>query len=84
LTPGSGIWDLISESLETILWVKIPQFFDADPDQGSGIWNLFDPGWKKFGSWINIPDPQLCMGQGSYDTVLTLSYSSTKNAVIYP
>jgi hypothetical protein len=30
----------ISESLETIFWVKILKFFDADP------------GWKKFGSWI--------------------------------
>jgi hypothetical protein len=70
LDPGSGIgkksWsgfgmnntDHISESLETIFWVNIHEFFDADP------------GWKKFGSgiWhgknsdpvsgINIPDPQ--------------------------
>jgi hypothetical protein len=38
--------DHISESVETIFWVKILKFFDADP------------GWKKFGSWINIPDPQ--------------------------
>jgi hypothetical protein len=30
----------ISESLETILWVKILKFFDADPG----------PGWKTFGS----------------------------------
>ncbi len=36
--------DHISESFETIFWVK--KFFDADP------------GWKKFGSGINIPDPQ--------------------------
>jgi hypothetical protein len=50
--PGSGSGmnnpDHISESLETIFWVKILKFFDADP--GSG--------WKKFGSGINIPDPQ--------------------------
>jgi hypothetical protein len=32
-----------SESLETIFWVKIPQFFYADPDLGSG--NLFDQGF---------------------------------------
>jgi hypothetical protein len=38
--------DHISESLETILWVKILNFFDVAP------------GWKKFGSGINIPDPQ--------------------------
>jgi hypothetical protein len=45
--PGSGSGtnnpDDIFESLETIFWVK--KFFD-------------DPGWKKFGSGINIPDPQ--------------------------
>jgi hypothetical protein len=49
LTPGSRIWypgwkktglvgmnnpDHISESLETILWVKILTFFDADPESG--------------------------------------------------
>jgi hypothetical protein len=38
--------DHISESLETIFWVKILKFFDADP------------GWKKFSSGINIPDTQ--------------------------
>ncbi len=39
------------------------KYFDADTDPASG--NLFDPGsrildpgWKKFGSAINIPDPQ--------------------------
>jgi hypothetical protein len=39
-----NISEHISESLETIFWVKILQFFDADeyPDPGSG--NLFDPG----------------------------------------
>jgi hypothetical protein len=40
--------DHISESLETIFWVKIIKFFDADPK------------WKKIGSGINIPDPQYC------------------------
>jgi hypothetical protein len=35
----------ISESLETIFCVKkILNFSDADPDPGSGIRNLFDPG----------------------------------------
>jgi hypothetical protein len=42
-----------SVSLETIFWVKILNYFDADPYPGSG--NLFDPG-----SGINIPDPQHC------------------------
>ncbi len=54
LTPGSGIgkkWGSgsrinnpvhISESLETIIWVKILRLFDANRV----------PGWKKFGSWM--------------------------------
>jgi hypothetical protein len=46
--------------LETIFWVKILQFFDADPGWrqfGSGIWDgkKSDPG-----PGINIPDPQHC------------------------
>ncbi len=44
--PGSGSRDEnpgpYSESLETIFWVKILKFFDADADLGSG--NVFDPG----------------------------------------
>ncbi len=43
-----NIPDHISESSETLFWVKIHKFFDADP------------GWKKFVSEINIPDPQHC------------------------
>jgi hypothetical protein len=53
-----NIADYISESLETIFWVKIHKFFDADPDPGSGIFLTLDPGWKIFGSGINILDPQ--------------------------
>jgi hypothetical protein len=42
-------------------WVKILKFFDSEADPGYG--NFFDPGSripdrKKFGSGINIPDPQ--------------------------
>ncbi len=33
--------------------VKILKFFDADPG-----WKNSDPGGKKIGSGINIPDPQ--------------------------
>jgi hypothetical protein len=45
---GSGMNnpDHISESSETIFWIEILKFFDADP------------GWKKFGSGKKIPDPQ--------------------------
>jgi hypothetical protein len=44
---GSGMNnpDHISESLETICWVKMLKFFDADP------------GWKKFGSVIRDKHP---------------------------
>jgi hypothetical protein len=67
LTPGSGMNnpDHISESLETIFWVKIFKFFDADP--GSGMEKIrirdgknSDPGsgMEKFGSGMNIPDLQ--------------------------
>jgi hypothetical protein len=49
-----------SESLETIFWVKMPKFFDADPVLGSGIFLTLDLGWKNsdpvYG--INIPDLQ--------------------------
>ncbi len=45
LDPGSvmNIPDYISESLESILGLKILKFFGADQDLGSGIRNLFDP-----------------------------------------
>jgi hypothetical protein len=39
-----NIPDHISESLETIFWVKIVKFFDADADVDPGSGNLFDPG----------------------------------------
>jgi hypothetical protein len=40
--PGKNIPYHISQRLETIFWVKILKFFDANPDTGSG--NLFDSG----------------------------------------
>jgi hypothetical protein len=40
--------DHISEILDTIFGVKTLKFFNADPGAGR----------KKFGSGINIPDPQ--------------------------
>ncbi len=36
-----NIFDHISENLETIFWVKIFKFSNADPNSWSG--NLFDP-----------------------------------------
>jgi hypothetical protein len=47
--------DLISESSETIFWVKVLKFFDAD--ENPGMFLTLDPGWEKFGSGISIPDP---------------------------
>jgi hypothetical protein len=42
--------DHISESLQTIFWVKILQLFDAYPVSGLEKIRVRDPGWKKFGS----------------------------------
>jgi hypothetical protein len=54
------ILDHISESIETVFGLKIHEFFNAVPEQGSGIfWTLdLGSGMEKFGSGINIPDPQ--------------------------
>ncbi len=59
---GSGMNnpDHISESLETIFWVKILKFFDENPGYGMEKILIRDQGWKKFGCGINIPDPQQC------------------------
>jgi hypothetical protein len=48
----------ISECLETIFGVGILKFFEADPGSGIEQIRLWDPGWKKFETGINIPDPQ--------------------------
>jgi hypothetical protein len=71
LTPGSGMGKKsgsgfcmnnaahISESIETIFWVKILKFFDADSGSGMekfGTGNR-DLGWKKFGSEIRVKHP---------------------------
>jgi hypothetical protein len=55
--PGSrmNIPDRFSESLDTVLGLKILKFFDADTDPGSGMNKNSDPA-----SGINIPDPQHC------------------------
>jgi hypothetical protein len=42
--PGLNIPEHIFGSLETILWVKILKFFDADADPDSGIFLTLDPG----------------------------------------
>jgi hypothetical protein len=50
---GMNIPDHIYESIETIFWVKTLNYFLRIRDG-----KYLDPGWKKFGSRINIPDPQ--------------------------
>jgi hypothetical protein len=55
-----NIPDHISKSLETIFWLKILKFFDADPGSEMEKIRIRDLGWEKFGSGINIPDPQHC------------------------
>jgi hypothetical protein len=27
----------------------------------NSLMRIWDPGWKKFGSWMNVPDPQHCL-----------------------
>jgi hypothetical protein len=54
---GMNIPDHFSESLETVLGLKIFNFFDADP-----IWNLFDPraGIRKLKIRIRDPGSYSC------------------------
>jgi len=51
---GSGMKnpDHIFKSLETIFFVTILKFFDADPGSGMETVRIRDPGWKKVGSGI--------------------------------
>ncbi len=66
--PGSGSWmnipDHISESLETIFWVKILKVFDAYANPVSG--NLFDSGstMEKLGFGIRIQNTVNRIGFG--------------------
>ncbi len=52
--------DHISESFETIIWVKILKFFDAGPGSGMKKIRIRDGKNSDPGSGINIPDPQHC------------------------
>ncbi len=55
-SPGSGSGSVKNEYGSTTL-VKILKFFDKDPGSGMETVRIRDPGWKKVGSGINIPDP---------------------------
>jgi hypothetical protein len=65
LVSGMNIPDNFSESLETVFWVKIFNFFDADP-----IFLIRDPGWKNSDpkSGINIP---AASGHASHHSEIT-------------
>ncbi len=65
MTPGSGMGKKIKirirdeyfrELKKQFFGAKILKFFDANADPG--IFLTLDPGWKKFGSGINILEPQ--------------------------
>ncbi len=74
LTPGSGMgknpdpgWTsqiILPGNLKQFLWPKIPKFFDADMDPGSGIFLTLDPGsgMEKFGSGIKHPGSVILVG----------------------
>ncbi len=55
--PGSYFLELRNHFC-SFFWVKILKSFDADLGSGMGKIRIRDPGWKKVGSGINIPDPQ--------------------------
>jgi hypothetical protein len=53
--------DHISESLESIFWVKILKFFDADPGFGMEKIRIRDVKNSDPRFWINIPNRQNCL-----------------------
>jgi hypothetical protein len=56
--PGSYFLELRNHFF-ALFGVKIVlKFFDEDPGSGMETVRIRDPGWKKVGSGINIPDPQ--------------------------
>jgi len=57
--PGSGMNN--PDHFFAFFGVKILKFFDEDPGSGMETVRIRDPGWKKVGSGINIPDPQHCL-----------------------
>jgi hypothetical protein len=54
---GMNNQDHISKSLKNKYSGKILKFFDVNPGSGMEKIRILDPGWKKVGSGINIPDP---------------------------
>jgi hypothetical protein len=67
-----NILDHISESLETIFWVKILKFFDADADPGSE--NLIDPGsgMEKIRIWYPGEQPGSATLEVRYQPIISV------------
>jgi hypothetical protein len=57
--PGSYFLELRNHFF-AFFGVKILKFFDEDPGSGMETVRIRDPGWKKVGSGIHIPDPPHC------------------------
>ncbi len=72
-----NIPDNISEILETIFLIRI-----RDPES---FWSwVQDPGWKKFGTGINIPDPQRCHFSSSLSLLGSLIYLPASHDPLTP
>jgi hypothetical protein len=78
LYPGSASGmsnpDHFSESAETIFWVKIR--VNSLMRIRDLRWKNSDPGWNKFGSGINIADPQYCSPISVFLTLICCSVST--------
>jgi hypothetical protein len=87
---GSGMnhLDHISESLETIFWVKILKFFDADPG-----WKNLDPGSEMGKNRIRDKHPgsatlsslylTVCSCQGDEASVKALTCGLTARSALF-
>jgi hypothetical protein len=73
---GLNIPDHISECLETIFWVKIPKFFDADPES----FRLWIRDGKKFGTATLLY--KQCFGYGYSRYGLGIRIQAGKTAPI--
>jgi hypothetical protein len=70
--------DHISESVETIFWVKILKFFfDADPGSGMKKNRSRDPGWKKCRSGIRDKHP------GFASLLLNISFTPVRQKLCF-
>jgi hypothetical protein len=69
-----NILDHISESLKKYFWAQDPL---------NSLMQIRDLGWKKFGSGINIPDPQHCFNEDP-ESFLTRIGKENRNGIHIP